>query len=133
MFRGEPLKIWYKHFDESGNEIGRGVYHKEYKTYGHACNMAKKMYGSKSQTPKTFEWAVCSRDPWINYYKEETCDICGKTFTIPESPNGITRPDHIIARKYNDESRIDWDVSKRYVTCPDCMSSVINHISSLSK
>lgn len=124
-------KIYFEQFDENGQIIGYGVYHKTYKRYGNACRVAHKRYGDETK----FKYWVETRNPWTEYVSEVTCTICGAKYTVPESVGGyrlagqrifLTQWTPLIKPRYKGNFPLG-DV------CSDCFDAVIATINSLKK
>lgn len=128
-----PFKIWYKKFDDRGNEVASGVYHKEYKNYGSALNRARLEYGYDSlhqdgSKATGFIARVCWRDPWVEYSREVECDICKKHYDCPENIDGILRPKTIYC-----SDRMASRRHKEFMLCPECYDKITNFINGLIK
>ena len=52
-------KVWFKWFDEDGNQIGAGVYRYEYKYKGNAVRAANRLFNEPD-----CEWVVSQENPW---------------------------------------------------------------------
>lgn len=118
-----PYKIWYKEFDENGNEIGSGVYPRSYKNVGNAHNIRRKHYGDHSR----FKAIVAKRDPWVDYFIETVCDCCGKTYNRRVSADGYDQGADFYIKMY-DADRVDRD--HRYM-CDECATKIADFIASL--
>ena len=123
----KKYKIWYKQFDESGNEIGRGVYHKEYEYLGHASRYAREMYGKR----KDIEYVVAWRDPWIDYHKIVHCDICGTVYNRPVCHEGWDKGDTVMLGNRTGSYSLG-DGVHRYLICPGCASRVNDFVRDLA-
>lgn len=121
-----PFKIYYIEYDENGQEIGRGVYPKEYKDLGWAYNIARKHYGDRNR----FKYSVAQRDPWVEYSRKSVCPICGKTYDRPESVNGNDRGMYISFRNRGKIACTDPE-NATLLTCPECFEKVHNYVDSL--
>lgn len=131
-------KIYYIQYDDEGNEIGRGVYHKGYKNLGNALRMGRKLYGpceilSGGQfMPKLngqhYRWTVNWRDPWTEYHKESTCGCCGKTYDRPESASGFDRGWYV-----NVEDRNDYYSRLFKSICYECADKILDFVESLKE
>lgn len=123
------FRIWFIEYDDDGNEIGRGVYHKSYKYHGTAINVAKKYYGDN----KRFKWDVAPSDPFVAHFKESICDICGRTYQEPVSSfNGRGTGGHI----WISHERIYGKPiipSERFDACEECIMKVSEYIKELVK
>lgn len=119
----EKYKIYYRQFDENKNVIGEGVYHKEYVYPGNALREARQRYGDRSK----FEFSIAPRNPFIEYFKDVTCSICGKTHTIEESVNGLDFDTSIYISTLECGKR---SRSLRNV-CSDCYDKVVDFINTL--
>ena len=117
------LKIWYREFDDNGNVIDSGTYHKEYEYYGNALRVAHKVYGTK----KHVIYKVAMLDPFAEHFTEDTCDICGKTYNTHLTENGFVRHDHGIhmhSRGAIPPTEFHTRYSQGYCTCPDCIIKI---------
>lgn len=56
-------RIWIKHFDENGKQLGACVYPREYKHKSSAVSRARRIWGAQGEN-KRFEWVVSKTNPW---------------------------------------------------------------------
>ena len=144
MFEERPYKIYYIQYDEDGNEIDRGVYHKEYKTFGMACNIARKNYGGHQAhrigvdgrplpffEGQKYAWIVNWRDPFVEYHVEAKCDYCGKQYNRPQNYAGFDRGIHLElcdrAKGYRHKDNLLGTL------CPECAEKIKNFVKSLGE
>lgn len=125
----EGFRIWFIQYDDDGNEIGRGVYHKSYVYSGTACNKARELYGDR----KHFEYRVCVLNPFEDHYTTGKCEICGEEYDVRVHPSGFTVPSHVtVYRSKSDIFKNDSCVHDFYYECCDsCTNKVKNYIDSL--
>jgi hypothetical protein len=122
-------KVWYKEYDENGNEIGEGVSTKEYKTYGHANNYAYKHYGDH----KRFKYVVAFRNPFKEYTTTEPCGICGCDVVMKEHHYGQKfRNNHItISKIATSAKKVEGGnrrVYRSFTCCDDCFNKLMEFI-----
>lgn len=58
---GIKWKIWFKTFNDAGEQTGSGVYINSYTRKGNAVRVAKKQFDGL----KGFEWVVSQTNPYI--------------------------------------------------------------------
>lgn len=121
MYPNNPLyRVWYKEYDENGNEIGEGVSPKEYKTYGHANNYGYKHFGDR----KRFKFVVAYRNPFVKYTHTEPCGICGRDVEMEETHMGyVLRDNQIIISK-----RKDYAKYRHFTCCEDCFNKLMEFV-----
>ena len=126
----KKLRVYWRKFDDDGNEVERGYDNREYITYGRALNRGYDLFGGKHISGE-FEWQVCWRDPWEKYTCELTCDTCGTVYTADE-------------RTYSNDALYDTDMfSFRFLKindrmcyrriCPECANKIYEFILGLRK
>lgn len=119
--KNERYKIFYIEYDENGNEISRGVDDKTYSSRGWAWNRIEKKYGDKR-----FHCHIAKRDPFVNYYNDAVCDICGCSYSRPEDDLGCDIGATIaINRRYKKV------FNERYIyynVCPKCIDEVLDTV-----
>lgn len=112
------FKIWYKEYDENGNEIGEGVSVKEYKTFGHAANFGAKHFGDR----KRFKYKVAFRNPFKKYTAIEPCGICGCDVEIEEHHFGQKIRDNTVIISVRGDHR-DY---RNFTCCEDCLNKLMD-------
>lgn len=119
-----PYKIWYQELDTNGNPISIGVRNKEYKNIANALKAAEKIFGGSTK----FKYQVARRNPWYEYFHEETCEICGAKYNRPESVNGYDRGHELyLSDQFATKSR----KTIRKEMCPTCYGEIKNLIEKL--
>ena len=113
-------KVWYKEYDENGNEIGEGVSTKEYKTFGHAYNYGYKHYGDR----KRFKYEVAFRNPFKEYTATEPCGICGRDVVMKETHFGARIHDNYV----HIHKRKDRTKSIHFTCCEDCFNKLMEFV-----
>ncbi len=121
------FRIWFIEYDEDGNEIGRGVYHKSYAYSGKAYSVARERYGDR----KRFKYEIAPRNPWEKYYRDMYCGVCGSMYSAPENVHGLEFADRLWLTRYNEIGYVDRDISFSGHVCPDCSEKVHAFIESL--
>jgi hypothetical protein len=125
MLNEMKWRIWFEQYDDSGNLIGSGVYHKGYVYWGTAMNMADKLYGDKPN----FDYKVATRNPWVEYTCQVTCGVCGKEYTTEEScDGGYPLTNYIDMRDRSVGLRAGHH---NYKPCPTCMALIKGFIENL--
>lgn len=120
MYREGPYKVWYKEYDENGNEIGEGVSVKEYETFGHADNFGRKHFGDS----KKFKYEVAYRNPFKEYTAIEPCGICGRDIVMKEHHFGTrVRDNHVLITKRKDRTK-----SREFTCCEDCFNKLLDFV-----
>ena len=119
-------KIWYIEYDEDGNEIGRGVYNREYVRYGMARRVAHERYGDR----KRYKYRIAPRDPWMNYNAILTCEVCGSEFVVEETLHGYSVRNSISIGAGN---TLDNYTHDDFTACPDCIKKVRKYIDILKR
>ena len=114
-----PYRIWFKEYDENGNEIGTGVFARSYKNYGNARHKKQEYYGDS----KRYKAIVAKRNPFENYYVEDHCDICGGIYQRPVDADGRDQGNDLYL-KYRDEN--DGVIRIHRYICEDCASEIAN-------
>lgn len=127
MIRKQPYKIFYRQLDEKGNIIGEGVYHKEYKYWGAAFNVAKKRYGDSSK----FDYEIATRYPWMDYSMEVYCGVCGRKHTVIQATAGWNYTARISISDHNTPGARTYDSWEN--VCPDCLKKVVDYIVSFKE
>ena len=122
-----PYKIFFKEFDAAGNEMGRGVYSKEYKNYGNAERVAIERYGDR----KRFECRIDKRDPWAKHTSTAICNICGKEYEREEYPDGQDKGCRVYISNPTNEYNCTRGESFR--PCNECYARIHRFISALIK
>lgn len=123
----ETYKIYYRQYDEDGNEIGRGAHTKEYKTYGWAAREARLRFGDKGPY---FKYRIGVRDPLERYSSTVTCNICGSQYSIEETYSGVALNSYIFIR---DRGLKGPEGRNMYYPCPECIEKVRNYINILKR
>lgn len=137
----DTLKIYFIEYDKDGNEIRRGVHpKKEYKTYGRAWKVADELYGDRER----YEVYIDTREPWGEYHKECTCDICKKTFVCGVDAKGLIgniRVDiadyrnYTVFRTRKEMRESEYLRTKTWhsrTVCPECYEKISNFMDSIT-
>ena len=124
----KKLRVYWRKFDDDGNEFERGSDNRAYITYGRALNRGYDLFGSNRKTGG-FEWKICWRDPWEKYTRELTCDTCGKVYTADEFTysNGAFPDTDVFTFRFHE---FDNKYSYRRV-CPECARKIYGFICGL--
>ena len=128
-------KIWYRQYDENGNQISSGVYCRDYVNYGSAIRAARKAYGDRQD----IEYTIAIRYPWKEYTCDAVCEICGSGYSMLETNEGYPVYERInICGLYETVPVTPVGVlypkpnlTKGYMACPECITRVYNFIESL--
>ena len=126
----KKLRVYWRKFDENGNEIERGSDNREYLTYGRALKRGYDLFGSNRKTGE-FEWNVCWRDPFEKYACELTCSACGSVYAADEITysNGAFPDTDVFTFRFHE---FDDKYSYRRV-CPECARKIYGFICDLRK
>lgn len=117
----KPYRIWFKEYDEEGNEIGTGVFARSYKNYGNARRKKQEYYGDR----KKYKAIVAKRNPFVDYHVEERCDICGGIYQRPVDADGHDQGNYLYL-KYSDEN--DGVIRIYRYICTDCTNEIANFV-----
>ena len=124
----QKYKIYFIQYDDDGNEIGRGVFHREYVYMSRALTRAREYYGDR----KRYTYVIAKRNPWDEYEGTYECCVCGKEFTAKQDSNGL----YLGSRIYIHEMTNDYvPILKRRVVgrsygldgkvCPECHAEYV--------
>lgn len=139
----EKVRVWWQKLDADGNVIEKGVDEKEYVSWGCAINRAEKLFGKSrywrpSITNETdigveprIRWRISHRDPWVDYYEEKACDICGAVHMRKHTDYGYDQGDFFWMSKSKDDTENKY--RGRSVICPDCAGKIIKCIKKLER
>lgn len=137
------VRVWWRKFDEDGNEIEKGFDEREYVNYGAAINRACKLFNSdrhiwsvgwvhkdeNTQQP-VLEWRIAERDPFVDYWGNYRCDICGAMHKRKENIHGGDIGDNLYVNLMNNEHNKRHRHKNRM--CPDCAEKIHKFLFELS-
>lgn len=142
----QKYRVYYIEYDENENEINRGVDPKEYKHIGWAYTLASKKYptflydedgriakNANGKAIRKHKTIIAWRDPWAEYYRDMTCDICGSGYSAIETHYGSERSDRIRLDIGYKDGRRDIEKSFGGCMCPGCSVKISEYINGLRK
>lgn len=126
MYEPKPFKIWFEQFDENGNKIGEGVYHKEYISDDRAHKTAEKVYGDR----KGIKYKVARLNPFVEHTERKVCSVCAKAHDVEVEPV----IEHVISNTISLSCRNPRRSYECYRhVCPECMNKIIKSIEKLKE
>ena len=125
------FKVWTRTFDENGNVVGVGRYHKDYKYILSAQNRARML------CREGVEAVAGVLNPFETHTKEVECEVCKRHYDMPIDPAyGYENYSSVCLVSRVSPLPPEYRNIEKYTfkkICPSCMNKIEGYLNSISK